>query len=212
MKGLSSSEVVKVEAVVVEKSGSPLQGQKIDLSQAEEGIWAGLELADKHDTEEAVEVKILIGLDYYWSIIKGGVVRIKNGIINIIIICNGKIYNGIINNKYSFILSGSVEAPNREYTHCYVSNATITNLMVNIDHCTQDGANVSRYLDRFWGFDGLGIVDDQMDIECKVDIQFDGEKYVVGLPWKVDHPRIRGQLQTCMKEIDVIVKKTEERS
>ena len=194
LKGLRGSEVVKVEAVVVEKICSPFQGQKIDLSQAEEDICSGLELADKYDTEEAVEVKILIGLDYYWSIIKGGVVRLKNSPV-------------ALESKFGLILSGSVEAPNREYTHCYVSNATITNLMVNIDHCTQDGVNVSRSLDRFWGLDGLGIVDDEMDIEFKVDIQFDGEKYVVELTRKVYRPGLEDNYRLARKRLTSLLRR-----
>ena len=78
--------------------------------------------------------------------------------------------------------------------------------MVNIDHCTQDGANVSRSLDRFWGLDGLVIVDDEVDIECKVGIQFDGEKYVVGLPYKVDHPGLEDNYRLARKRLTSLLR------
>ena len=73
---VKEGERQKVAALVVPLICSPLMSQPISASGEH---LVGLELADSGDARDALEVDVLMGSDWYWSLVTGRVIRGKSG-------------------------------------------------------------------------------------------------------------------------------------
>uniref|UniRef100_A0A5S6Q5Y0 CCHC-type domain-containing protein n=1 Tax=Trichuris muris TaxID=70415 RepID=A0A5S6Q5Y0_TRIMR len=127
----------------------------------------GLQLADKFPCETK-DVDVLIGLDYYYDFVGN---RVSKGRKNEPI---------AIESTLGWILCGSTQAD----THHILAKV----LVVNVDE------SADALLKRFWQLDAIGVSDiaDSPDMSSCVmekfekSLAFDGERYQVHLPWKVE--------------------------
>ena len=85
--------MLTVTALVVPLVCSPLMSQPITGSGESYEHLSGLELADSADPNDVLDVDVLIGSDWYWSLVTGKIVRGKTGPI-------------AIHSKVGWILSG----------------------------------------------------------------------------------------------------------
>lgn len=72
---LLDGQVLRVVALVVPLICSPLTSQPIDESVKVYKHLEGLELADSAGATDALDVDVLVGTDWYWSLVTGKVVR-----------------------------------------------------------------------------------------------------------------------------------------
>ena len=79
---------IQVEPIVVQKICNHIQSHELDINE--------FDLAYTYHTADKILIKILIGLDYYWSIVMGGVIRTTSGPVGIA-------------NKFRYILSGPID-------------------------------------------------------------------------------------------------------
>ena len=138
----NGGEIIDVEAVVVPKICKPVQEQRIDLVK-DHKVFANLELADQYEEENEVEIDVLIGLDNYWKIVIGRVIRSDNNIV-------------AVESKLGFILSGAftLDGNITSSAKCFVVTAPpvskmITNLKIDME----------QVVSKFWNLENLGITE-----------------------------------------------------
>ncbi len=66
-------------ALVVPFICNPLTSQLVTLSRDSYEHLLGLELADSADVSDVLEIDVLIGLDTYWDLVTGKVIRGRDG-------------------------------------------------------------------------------------------------------------------------------------
>ena len=137
----------------------------------------GLELADDWANPRG-SIDILIGSDHYWAVVTGEVVRGDDG--------RGPT---AVNSKLGWLLSGPIDGT-------VGLAATHTNLIISSQtECLGESSNddgLTGTLKKFWETDAIGIHELQDESEVKpfmTDVNFDGKRYVVGLPWTENRPK-----------------------
>ena len=118
----------------------PLAGQPISACIEENRHLASLDLADFSDGTSSLEVDILIGSDYYWSLVTGEVCRGNSGPI-------------AIHTKLGWVLSGPI--PLRESEQSSVN--LITTHVLTADSLQPDLEPLDDVLRSFWELESLGI-------------------------------------------------------
>lgn len=107
-----NSETLYLKTIVTEKICSALQGQMINLAKDQFEHLNGLPLADKNDGRP-LEIEVLNGLDNYWRIVTGEVIKGAKGPV-------------AMSTKLGYILSG----PSKDATTMFVNQPSI-NLMAS---------------------------------------------------------------------------------
>ena len=132
-----------------------------------------LDLADSGSLRRG-DIDILIGSDYYWQVVTGDIV---NG-------DSGPVAMGSI---FGWLLSGPVDLPSIDCT----SHSLV---IIGKDQCTLQGIKddpVAQMLKRFWENESIRILDtsegEQLN-EFLPEIQFNGTRYEIRLPWKEGYP------------------------
>ena len=136
----------------------------------------GLQLADSTVSESDPEITILIGSDQIWNFINGSTIRGQSGPI-------------ALESKLGYILSGPVEnvpgrindlSVNLAVTHVLKAIATVES---SDTLCTQILDNKTK---EFFYLETIGIKPNETSVYEHVldSIRFDGQKYVVKLPFR----------------------------
>ena len=76
---IEKGETLEMSVLVVPLICSPLVSQPITASEESHDHLLGLELADSDDGSDVLEVDMLIGSDWYWSLVTGKVIRGRTG-------------------------------------------------------------------------------------------------------------------------------------
>ena len=87
---------IQVEPIVVQKICNHIQSHELDIADTTNMRLNEFDLAYTYHTADKILIKILIGLDYYWSIVMGGVIRTTSEPVGIA-------------NKFRYILSGPID-------------------------------------------------------------------------------------------------------
>ena len=128
-------------------------------------------------------INVLIGSDFYWSIVTGQVKQGDRG-------------PTVVGSKLGWLLSGPADQSTTEFFSSYSA----------ITHVSND-PKISDYLAstlrKFWETDSIGIVDRQnsdpfVEIPFVEDIQFVDGRYEVSLPWKEESPEISNHYQLSL--------------
>ena len=135
----------------------------------------GLELADdiEHDGNE--EIDVLIGSDYYWTIVTGEMKKGESGPV-------------AVNSKLGWLLSGPL---NDSATPTDVQSNLIISGKSEINYGTRDEEhNLVGTLKKFWETETIGIhqpEDTVQSDEFTKHVYRQGDRYEVSLPWKEEH-------------------------
>ena len=153
-----------------------------------------LELADgdSHDSKKSIDV--LVGSDYYWSIVTGDTVVGDSGPV-------------VLGSKLGWLLSG----PLNDYGSTMVAqaNLVVTSDVINPTPRDEDDALTSM-LHHFWDTESLGIIDKDSDEEPSSfleRLQFKRNRYEVTLPWKESHPDIPDHFVLCLNRLRYLQRK-----
>ena len=173
---------VFISAYEVELICGPIANQTIQVAQHSYPHLQNLPLADYSVGDEDLEVDILIGADYYWSIVQSHVVRRE---------CHGPF---ALRTRLGYVLSVpvSVASPNQSHSSVNVSHVMKAESRVLEGDCIQDDVLLKEELSKFWDYDTLGVKDRDEEF-CEsylTEVQFNGNRYEVSLPFKEDHPII----------------------
>ena len=153
---------VKIEAVRVPVICGPLQRPRVPSRLLEP--FAHLPLADSY-SESGMEhdVDILVGLDQYWSLVRVGLVRSSDGLV-------------AQDTVFGWVLSGRAQSDGAISSGGVTSCQLLTVTDMPVGH-------------RLWSLDD--VRDDEppeRDLlqEFKDSVTFEGDRYVVKIPWKDD--------------------------
>ena len=102
--------------------------------------------------------------------------------------------------KFGWVLSGP--ARQQEVT---VNLSLTTTHVLRIEACS----DLDDYLKRFWELESLGVTDDETSVYEKLaqQIQHDGRRYKVSLPWKEHHPLLPDHYDLCHKRLANLLKR-----
>ena len=187
---VKSGETLEIAALVVPLICSPLTSQPITTSGECHEHLLGLELADSADGDDLLRVEVLIGSDWYWSLVTGRVIRGKSG-------------PTAVHTKVGWILSGP--ATNQTPVNLTLSSPIHT---LKIDTFKVE-PSLDDQLKRFWELESLGIPTDEAPVYEKFlqQIRFDGRRYEVSLPWKEHHPSLPDHYELCRKRLEALLRR-----
>ena len=174
---------VFVNAYEVELICGPIAGQTIEIAQQSYPHLQGLPFADCSYGEEELEVDIMIGVDYYWSIVQNHVVR-------------GEPHGPVaVRTRLGYVLSGPVNVPGgSQQSSVNMSHTMKTECYVVEEQSDPHDVSLKEELYRFWDYETLGIKgkgeEDEFYEDYLSKVKFNGSRYEVSLPFKDEHPTI----------------------
>jgi len=180
-----------VEALCVPTLCSPLSMQSLPDSKKFEHL-VSLDLADDFDCKGlSVGVDILIGCDYYHSFFTGRVIH------------RGNECPTASESLLGWVLSGpvKVDGVSNGGSHCLESVALRCDVS-EIDDLKDE-------LRRFWELENINESESDVVNSFQRDISFNGDRYVVKLPFKPDHDLIPDNFVVCSKRLKSLKKKLE---
>ena len=132
-----------------------------------------LDFADTGDTGNGID--LLIGSDFYWSLVTGNVKALEKSSLV------------AIETKLGWVLSGPVDIPHS--TDMSVSTSTEAHVVLILDNKAEINES---YLSRFWDLETLVMTPDELWDEPLIDPVKLNEKgrYEASLPFKEKHPLI----------------------
>ena len=170
-----------VNAYEVELICGPIAGQTIEIAQQSYPHLQGLPFADCSYGEEELEVDIMIGADYYWSIVQNHVVR-------------GEPHGPVaVRTRLGYVLSGPVNVPGgSQQSSVNMSHTMKTECYVVEEQSDPHDVSLKEELYRFWDYEMLGIKgkgeEDEFYEDYLSKVKFNGSCYEVSLPFKDEHP------------------------
>jgi hypothetical protein len=153
---------IGIRALIVPEITTPMQNL-VRLDIATLPHLEGLTLAHPPSDVNSLDISVLIGADYYWSIVGDHTIR-----------GNGPI---AVSSKLGYLLSG----PNTTQT-------TASVLSTNVMHISED-----KQLQKFWDIESIGIYDESHPKDFSYDkyiashLRTEDNRYIAKLPWKQDH-------------------------
>jgi hypothetical protein len=187
---VSSGEIILLNALVVTVICNPITFQPISVSRDWFHHLMGLELAGSANTENVLEIDVLIGSDSYWNFITGRLIRGRRGPV-------------AIQTKMGWVLSGPVDPAEVSTNLTFNSTHTLTIAASQVD------SNLDNQLKQFWDLESLGIMKNEPPVYEKFiqQIQFIDGRYQVSLPWKETHPVLPTNYGLCHKRLDGILRR-----
>ena len=168
----------KMQGIVVEKICTPLQGRYVIGRVESFAHLKNLPLADDDIELKTQEVEILVGLDYYYDVICGDVIRGDKGPV-------------AVKSMFGYILSGSLTQVNN------VEAKMMTSL--RIEHISNE--ELFNEVKKFWEIEAIGIKDDDTGDDFEINIEKRADRYYVNLPWKPGHPILYDNYEVARKRL-----------
>ena len=175
ISGRNSKMRVLIEAIVVDTISSDLEPQPIEIVAREYDHLKDLFLADGWIDESYQTFEILIGLDNYWKLVTGNVIRGEDGPV-------------ALETRLGYVLSGNSKRiiQTNEAEERTSSQLTFS-FRVKIEE--NENERIEDAINRFWNVEALGIEESKSVLEITTDkIRHNGERYEVSLPWRENHP------------------------
>ena len=184
---------VFVNAYEVELICGPIANQTIEIAQQSYPHLQGLPLADYSRGDEDLEVDIMIGADYYWSIVQNHVVRGESHGPVAVRTRLGYVLSGPINIAGALQSSSSVNMSHVMKTECQVVEEDFKSVDVSL----------KEELNKFWDYDTLGVKNREEEFyeDYLAKVKFNGSRYEVSLPFKEEHPTIPDNYLVAQKRL-----------
>ena len=151
-----------------------------------------MQLADSGSEDE---IDLLIGSDFYWSIVTGNV-RL------------GKVGEPVgVETRFGWVLNGPVNSEKTASANINIVHETSSHvLFVNSQKSTEAG-NLEKELNRFWDLETLGISENEKTIheDFSETIYLNGEnRYEAKLPFRENHPFLHDHFSLCEKRLKTL--------
>ena len=173
----------------------PLSGQPINWAVERFSYLQGLDLADSCDSRDALEMSILVGMDQYWKVATGGILRGKSG-------------PTAMETKLGWVLSGPVPGLNRDPSVACLTCTHVLKVDTSTNSVPYRLAGLERRLQTFWDLDTLGIVDGEDSVYDKFveSVSFQDGRYCVSLPWKTPCPMLPDHFELSQRRLFNLLK------
>ena len=175
----------------------PITGQPITCAIDCFPHLTGLELADSGDLNECLEIGILIGVDQYWEVVTGEIVRGRSG-------------PSAMQTCFGWVLSGPVPGVGAE-SHVTCSN--ISHVLTAQTHSSQQElVHLEKKLQAFWDLDTLGIKEGEESVYEKFleHVSFRSGRYCVRLPWKSPRIMLPDNLEFSQRRLFNLLKRLQQ--
>lgn len=144
-------EDLDMEALVTPVICDPLSQQPTKSARDKHQHLRGLKLADPNDVDDTLPVDLLIGADFYWSMVTGTIRRGRSG-------------PTAIQTRVGWVLSG----PTGEATATTTTNLIFTSTHLLKVHTTPVEDTLDATLERFWDLETMGIRDNSTHLSKKI--------------------------------------------
>ena len=134
--------IIFIELYVIEVVCSPLANQRVNIAVDKYPHLQGLPLAETCTGGESLEISVLIGSDYYWSIVENGIIREECG-------------PTALSTKLRFVPSGRVDIGND--TEISLNLNLTEHVMKTETFVMQEDVDLRNQLELFWDIDTLGV-------------------------------------------------------
>ena len=167
---------------------APINNYHIDLEKV---TVQGVNLRNfiPEDEEIEGEIDILIGADFYWSLVSDEVIRLERNLV-------------LIRSKLGYMLSGpmKVEASHVNCVHVMKVSSTVNEQIAGHDE------QLDKQVETFWDLEAVRILNDEKSVyELSAEkIEFINERYQVDLPVKEEHPLLKDNFSCCVKRLRVL--------
>ena len=152
-----------------------------------------IQFSDFSRVDDFLEIDILIGANYMWNFQDGDVKR------------GGQDEPVAIHTELGWVLSGPFQGKNSDVS----SDENLVALV--IEPCPlQDKtvAEINKSMHKLWDLETLGIrIEDEVHKSVVSKISFTGERYSVGLPWKMGHRPIPNNYENACVRLKSQVRK-----
>ena len=186
--------VVYIQAYVVPVICGPLTQQPTELAQSSYEHLHDLTLADRCVGED-LPISILIGADYYWSLVEGTIVR-------------GAPWEPVaLSTKLGYVLSGPTTIVSDNDNDNSVNLTATHVLKVEASVVSQD--ELASELGKFWDYESVGIRDEGLSLYDKFvsEVEFTEGRYQVQLPFKEDHELLPDNFALCKSRLVSLLKR-----
>ena len=145
------------------------------------------------------EIDILIGSDFYWSLVTEDVVRLTENLV-------------LVRSKLGYMLSGPIndvveKNVNSHAVNCVhtmkVSTALDSEFEIENVHANKQ---LEEQVEKFWNLDSMGIVENERSVfdENLQKIEIVDGRYRVELPFKEGHPLLEDNFSQCSKRLQIL--------
>ena len=164
---------------------SPLANQRVDVAEKLFPILKDLDLSDGKRGPH--EIDLLIGVDYYWTIIEGEIRR-----------CNDEGLTAI-NSKLGWLLSGPFNEEEKNI-EVELDKSHVMKVEVLVD---TDDNKLENLVEKFWNLDTLGFskVEPAVYDKFMVSVRFINGRYEVSLPFGENRPFIEDNYNLSEKRL-----------
>ena len=179
---------VYIQAYVVPVICGPLTQQPTELTRSSYEHLRELPLADRAGGG-VLPVSILIGADYYWSLVEGTLVR-------------GAPWEPVaLATKLGFVLSGPTVVMCDD-VHANTVNLTATHVL-KVESSVTNHDDLTSELKKFWDYESFGIHDNNATLYDKFvnEVEFVEGRYQVRLPFKEDHDLLPDNFALCKSRL-----------
>ena len=169
LRSLNDNLIMYIKAFTIPTICSPIANQAVDVAARSYSHLSDLPLASD------VDIDMLTGADYFWSIVIGVVRRDEEGPV-------------AMETKLGWVLSG-IMTENCYDSASLVNAATHCMEVLSVSEEEQQNSRLEDQLRKFWELESIGIsVKEPTVYEKFVDtIKYTGGRYEVELPWKESH-------------------------
>ena len=175
---------VYTQVYVVPVICGSLTQQSTKLTQSSYEHLRNLPLAERA-AGGVLAVSILIGADYYWSLVEGTIVR-------------GAPWEPVaLATKLGFVLSGPTMVM-CDNVHANTLNLTATHVL-KVESSVINHDDFASELRKFWDYESFGINNDNATLYDKFvnEVEFVKGRYQVGLPFGEDHDLLPDNFTLC---------------
>ena len=179
---------VYIQAYVVPVICGPLTQQSTELTQSSYEHLRDLPLAYRAGGGVLV-VSILVGADYYWSLVEGTLVR-------------GAPWEPVaLATKLGFVLSRPTMVM-CDNVHANTVNLTATHVL-KVESSVINHDDLAAELKKFWDYESFGFHDDNATLYDKFvnEVEFVEGRHQVRLPFKEDHDLLPDNFALCKSRL-----------
>ena len=143
--------------------------------------------------QDTLEIDVLIGADYIWEFQNGETIR------------GGQHEPIAVKTTLGWVLSGPLTGEKLHSSDC---SHVVVNHVTDSLPATNPKQDLDETVHKLWDLDSLGIrVEDEVHEGVIDDILFTGERYSVGLPWKVGHAPLPTNYNNSLSRLKSQLKK-----
>ena len=184
LKRIHDDVSIYLTAYAVDMICSPILNQPLRFATENYEHLQGLKLAENSYDSGSQDINILLGTDQMWNFICGQIIRGQDGLVATL-------------SKFGWLLSGPVNnLPPETFCNPVVTHSLIVDASERTMEVTSEEPS-DNHVKQYFKLESLGINSEETSVHDRFaeDIEFDGTRYVVKLPFKDDAPLLPDNYQ-----------------